>query len=80
MPDDPSLFAPGNMKAVMFSFWQLFILGLLFAPGVGVIAKTRGRSFWGWMLLSLIITPIIAGIIVLIMKERPAVQRISRPM
>ncbi len=39
---------------------------------VGVAANTRGRSGFGWFLLSLIVTPIITGLLVIALpyKER----------
>jgi predicted lipid-binding transport protein (Tim44 family) len=53
------------MAISLIQILPIYLIGCL---GVGIIAKTKGRSFWGWALLSLIITPIIAGVIVLIMK------------
>lgn len=35
----------------------------------GTIAKNRGRSFWGYFLLSFLISPLITMIIVLCMKK-----------
>jgi hypothetical protein len=46
-----------------------FLFYIIFAAGVGIIAKTRGRSFFGWSLLSIFITPLLAGLIVLLIKS-----------
>lgn len=37
---------------------------LIFATAVGVIASERGRSGFGWFLLALLISPLIAVIVV----------------
>jgi hypothetical protein len=52
----------------------LFYLGL--AVVVGVAANTRGRSGFGWFLLSLLITPVITGLLVLAL---PRVGQIAAP-
>ncbi len=61
-------------------FLIMLLFYLLSSLGVGVIAKTFGRNFWGWMLFSLFITPVIAGLIVFIMKERPVARVLPPPM
>jgi predicted branched-subunit amino acid permease len=81
MPDNPSLFASENdFWVAVVSLVPLFIISLIFCFGVGIIAKTRGRSFWGWSLLSLLITPIVAGLVVFVMKELPSGRRLPPPM
>jgi hypothetical protein len=46
----------------------LFVLGL--AVVVGVAASTRNRSGFGWFLLSLVVSPIITGLLVLALPRR----------
>ncbi len=41
-----------------------FVLWLVFAIAVGVIADAKGRSFLVWFILSFIFSPLIAGLIV----------------
>jgi hypothetical protein len=43
--------------------WVLLYFGL--AIVVGVAANTRGRSGFGWFLLALVISPLIAGLLVM---------------
>lgn len=45
---------------------ELILIGVFFALLVGVLATSLGRNGFGWFLLSLVITPILAGIILLI--------------
>jgi predicted membrane protein len=71
---------PTSISSIVQTFAPVLLFYLIFCIGVGIIATTKGRSFWGWTLLSLIITPVIAGIIVFIMEGRPVAQRIPPPM
>ena len=43
---------------------SLIVLWLMFAVAVGVIANVKGRSFSFWFFLSIILSPLIAGLIV----------------
>ncbi len=45
------------------------LLWLSFSIGVGVIAQSRGRSFWGWFFLSIVISPLLGVIIVLVAED-----------
>jgi hypothetical protein len=51
--------------AVIFLY---FILAIL----VGIIAISRGRSWWRWFLISLFIMPLIAGLLVMILPRKHA--------
>lgn len=46
-----------------------FIIWIAFAFLVGSMAKKRGRSFAGWFLFSLVLSPVIGIIFVLICGE-----------
>lgn len=48
---------------------EVFFIWLLFAIGVGAIASKRGRSGFGWFIVSAILSPLIGVILVLIMKD-----------
>lgn len=39
---------------------------LVLAVLVGVLASRKGRSFVGWMLLAILVSPLIAGIVLLV--------------
>jgi len=39
---------------------------LFFALLVGLLASSRGRSFLGWMLLAIVLSPLLAGLLVLV--------------
>jgi hypothetical protein len=50
--------------------------GLLWLPlsvVVGVVANKRGRFGFGWFLLSVIVTPIVTGLLLLALPRRPGV-------
>ena len=49
-------------------FW--FLLWIALSVLVGKLADDRGRSFGGFMVLSILISPIFAGIILLIAGEK----------
>lgn len=51
------------MIAIIF-FW------LLFALVVGMVASSRGRSGFGWFILACLISPLLAGIILLVSANR----------
>jgi hypothetical protein len=81
MPDDPSLFAPDNdFWGAMVTFVPLFIFSLMGSFGVGIIAKTKRKTFWGWVLLSLIVTPVISGIVVMILEPYPVDRKVPPTM
>lgn len=47
----------------------MIALWILFSVGVGAIAANNGRSFLGWTALSLLLSPIIGLIAVLVMGK-----------
>ena len=55
-----------------------FIFLLLFAVGVGMFAQSKGRSPWGWGIASLIISPLLAGIILAMLKDQKQEQSINK--
>lgn len=48
---------------------EFLIVYVLLAIVVGVAANARGRSGGGWFLLAIVISPIIAGLLVLVMNR-----------
>ena len=48
-----------------------FIIWVLLCLSVGWLAQSRGRSFWGFCLLSVFLTPLLTGILVLLFKKYP---------
>ncbi|MFY3148486.1 hypothetical protein ACOTF6_09420 [Achromobacter xylosoxidans] len=53
------------MLAIIF-FW------LLFAVIVGMMASGRGRSGFGWFILACLISPLVAGVFVLLVTNKAA--------
>lgn len=49
---------------------ELFIGWVLFAVLVGVLASKRGRDGGGWFLLALVLSPVFAGLLVLILDDK----------
>lgn len=48
---------------------ELIVLGLFISLLVGIAANSRGRSFVGWTLLSVLITPILALLLLLVLRD-----------
>lgn len=46
-----------------------FLVFIAFAVGIGMFAKKKGRSPWGWGIASLFISPLLAGIILALMRD-----------
>lgn len=46
-----------------------FLIFIAFAVGIGMFAKKKGRSPWGWGIASLFISPLLAGIILALMRD-----------
>jgi flagellar basal body-associated protein FliL len=49
--------------AINYYFFTLFFFWIGFAIVVGVAANTRGRSGGGWFLLTILISPLLAGLL-----------------
>ena len=49
---------------------EIFIGWMIFAIVVGVAASSRGRSGFGWFLLSLILSPLVGIILVLVLPKK----------
>jgi hypothetical protein len=58
---------------------EIAFLWFVFAIIVGVAANARGHNGLGWFVLSLIISPLIAGLLVLAMKRRDTAQQAFEP-
>jgi hypothetical protein len=52
------------MEILIFLFW------LGFAIVVAVAADSRGRNAFGWTILALVISPLLAGLLLLAMRRR----------
>ncbi len=55
-----------------------FLLLLALCVGIGMFAKSKGRSAWGWGLASLFISPILAGIILALMRDLSQEQAVKK--
>ena len=55
------------MLAVLFTS---VVISVAFAVIVGVMASARGRVGYGWFLLSLVLSPLITGPLVLVLPRR----------
>lgn len=54
-----------------------FLIFIAFAVGIGMFAKRKGRSPWGWGIASLFISPLLAGIILALMRDLSQQQGLS---
>jgi hypothetical protein len=81
MPEDPNLFMfQDETWRVVLALAPVLIFYLLGVFGAGIIAVTKGRSFWRWALLSLVVTPMVTGFIVFVLDPLPVVKRAPPPM
>lgn len=55
-----------------------FIFFIALAVGIGMFAKHKGRSAWGWGIASIFISPLLAGIILALMKDLSQAQEINK--
>ena len=53
----------------------LFIIWLLLAVGVGFLAETRGRSGFGFFLLSAVLSPIVGFLVLVVVRDLAAEAR-----
>ena len=51
---------------------EFIVIWLLLAIGVGALASSRGRSFLGYFLLSIVLSPLIGLIVVLVVRDLAA--------
>ncbi|GLO38211.1 hypothetical protein PPUN14671_50480 [Pseudomonas putida] len=49
--------------------FMIIVFWLVLSAGVGMLASSKGRSFWGFTLLSVITSPLLGLIIVLIVSD-----------
>ena len=54
---------------------EIFIPWLIFAMLVGALAASRGRSFFGFFLLSALLSPLVGLIVVLVIRNLDAEKR-----
>ncbi len=57
---------------------EVFFFLLLFSVGIGYFAHTKGRNPIGWAVLSFFISPLIAGIILAIIKDLNTEKKIEQ--
>ena len=55
-----------------------FLLLLAFCVGIGMFAKSKGRSAWGWGIASLFTSPLLAGIILALMRDLSQEQAVNK--
>ena len=48
----------------------IVLLWCFFALLVGAVARSRGRNWLGWALLALVLSPLVAGLLVLALPSR----------
>ena len=58
---------------------MFFLFWFLFSVAVGILASNRGRSGFGWFLLSIVISPLVAGIFVAVSKNLATASGASSP-
>ena len=57
--------------------FEVFLVWLALSVIVAVAANTRGRNAGGWLLLALVISPFIAGLLVLALPNRRVQERLA---
>lgn len=53
----------------------MFIAWLVLSVIVGVVAQLKNRSIFGWILLSLIISPLISVVLLLVLPVKPLIEK-----
>lgn len=53
----------------------MFMAWLVLSVTVGVIAQLKNRSIFGWILLSLIISPLISVVLLLVLPVNPLIEK-----
>lgn len=53
----------------------MFIAGLVLSVIVGVVAQLKNRSIFGWILLSLIISPLISVVLLIVLPVKPLIEK-----
>jgi hypothetical protein len=56
---------------------ELILLWVVFAVVVGIAAGVRGRSGFGWFILSLLLSPLIGLILVLVLPNKAALRAVE---
>ncbi|UIB81324.1 hypothetical protein [Flyfo podovirus Tbat2_2] len=56
----------------------MFIAWLVLSVIVGVVAQLKNRSIFGWILLSLIISPLISVVLLLVLPMKQIVEKIEK--
>src|SRR5690349_2510452 len=59
---------------------ELFVLWILFGILVGAFASVRGRSAVGWFLVSIVLTPLFAGILLGVLPNQAVEQERHREL
>lgn len=58
----------------------MFIAWLVLSVTVGVVAQLKNRSIFGWILLSLIISPLISVVLLLVLPVKPLINKSEKKM
>ena len=53
----------------------MFIAWLVLSAFVGVVAQLKNRSILGWILLSLVISPLISVLLLLVLPVKPLIEK-----
>lgn len=53
----------------------MFIAWLVLSVVVGVVAQLKNRSIFGWILLSLIISPLISVVLLLVLPVKTVIEK-----
>lgn len=53
----------------------MFIAWLVLSVTVGVVAQLKNRSVFGWILLSLIISPLISVVLLLVLPVKTLIEK-----
>lgn len=56
----------------------MFIAWLVLSVIVGVVAQLKNRSIFGWILLSLFISPLISVVLLLVLPMKQIVEKIEK--
>ena len=56
----------------------IIIVEIIFSIAIAALADSRGRSVWGWFFIAFFFSPLLAGILLLVLTDKVAEAKANR--